>query len=173
MDAPRALCILDSSVLINFLAVDRVDLLATHPRYRFVITPHVRDEVTMHYAEQLDRLHVALATGSLEVTRVEAIDELSTFATLESDGFGVGESAAIAAAVNRKLPIALQDKNACKRALKISRSLVIVATEDIILDHLRQQLITLEVADGLKTLWETEHRFRMKVKSFADLLTSQ
>jgi hypothetical protein len=48
-NARRTAVLLDTSVLINFLAVDRVDLLGHHPRYRFLVTEHVRKEVTAHY----------------------------------------------------------------------------------------------------------------------------
>ncbi len=46
----------DTSVLINFLAVGRLDLFVKHPKYRFVITGHVRREVTTHYPEEFDLL---------------------------------------------------------------------------------------------------------------------
>jgi predicted nucleic acid-binding protein len=55
--------ILDTSILINFLAIDRVDLLGQYRRYRFLITAHVRSEVT--HAAQLARLESAIEAGQL------------------------------------------------------------------------------------------------------------
>lgn len=37
--------ITDTSVLINFLVLDRTELLARLPNHRFVVTDHVRAEV--------------------------------------------------------------------------------------------------------------------------------
>ena len=47
--------VLDSSVLINFLAISRVDLLGKFRRYRFLVTAHVRSEITN--AAQFARLN--------------------------------------------------------------------------------------------------------------------
>lgn len=41
----RSAAIVDTSVLVNFLAIDRADLLASHPDVRFVVADMVRDEV--------------------------------------------------------------------------------------------------------------------------------
>ena len=53
----------DTSVLVNFLCIDRMDLIAWHS-HRFVITDHVTEaeEITEHYPEQQARLKAALAT---------------------------------------------------------------------------------------------------------------
>jgi hypothetical protein len=170
MAKTRTPCLLDSSVLINFLAVDRVDLLATHPDHHFLITPHVRDEVTEHYPDQVQRLLNALASGALEGTRVEGMAELVLFAQIEADGFGPGESAAIAAAIHRDLPVAILDGAARKRAIRLAPGLRFVTTEDIMVAHIRATTITLESADAIKAEWETSHRFRIKAKSFQVLL---
>lgn len=61
--------ITDTSVLVNFLCIDRMDLIARHP-HRFLITEHVKEEITDHYPEQQTRLNVALADGTLEEVTV-------------------------------------------------------------------------------------------------------
>lgn len=170
MATTRTSCLLDSSVLINFLAVDRVDLLGAHPELHFLITPHVRAEISEHYPDQVQRLLSALSSGALEGTRVEGMDELALFAQIVGDGFGAGESAAIAAAIHRKLPLAIQDSAARKRAIRIAPSLTILTTEDVIVAQIRATALTVEAADAIKAVWETRHRFRIKAKSFRDLL---
>ena len=70
--------ILDTSVLINFLAIDRVDLLGQYRRYRFLITAHVRSEVT--HAAQLARLEAAIEAGHLCLIEAGRHAELTTFA---------------------------------------------------------------------------------------------
>lgn len=65
MEDPSFIAIADTSVLINFLAVNRMDLIERH-LCRFFITDHVSHEVTEHYQKQLSRLKVALEQDILE-----------------------------------------------------------------------------------------------------------
>jgi predicted nucleic acid-binding protein len=169
--AKRDPVVLDTSVLINFLAIDRVDLLAQHPQYRFLVTEHVRNEVTAHYQDQLFRLEAALRERALEETRVEAIEELALFAQLtQNPRLGLGECAAIAAAVTRTQPLAIDDKAARKAAFDVAPAQVILDTQSILLSLLRAGVLTLPQADTIKTTWEEEHNFRLKIGSFAELL---
>lgn len=62
-DAPTDL-ITDTSTLINFLRIGRVDLLAGLTSYRFVVTDHVRAEVTSYYPAQLPASSVDLVITS-------------------------------------------------------------------------------------------------------------
>src|ERR1700687_241060 len=71
---------IETSVLVNFLAVDRVDLLAVHPSYRFIITDHVRGEITSYYSEQFERLERAMSASVFGVSPVDSLDP--TFVTL-------------------------------------------------------------------------------------------
>lgn len=101
--------ITNASVLINFLALDRVGLLTRLTSFHFVVTEHVRAEITEHFPEQLQRLNVAFEAGVIEEITVTDIVEVALFADLTSKGLGVGECSAIAVAVNRKLTIATDD----------------------------------------------------------------
>ncbi|MEW6238151.1 MAG: hypothetical protein AB1656_22405 [Candidatus Omnitrophota bacterium] len=47
---------LDTSVLINFLRIDRADLLENHSGFSFFITDHVEQEITKRYAQQFSIL---------------------------------------------------------------------------------------------------------------------
>lgn len=58
--------VLDTSVLINFAKVERLDLLAAHPLYSFVVTDHVRGEVSEHYEEQFEAVDSAIQQGILK-----------------------------------------------------------------------------------------------------------
>ena len=53
-DAPTDV-VTDTSTLVNFLRVGRVDLLAGLTSYRFVVTDHVRAEVMSSYPAQLSK----------------------------------------------------------------------------------------------------------------------
>lgn len=52
--------LLDTCVLINFAAIGRLDLLASHPLFTFVVTDHVRAEIKGHYSEQFDAVFPVL-----------------------------------------------------------------------------------------------------------------
>lgn len=163
--------ILDTSVLINFLSVDRMDLLARHPGYRFLITEHVRGEVTAHYSDQVERLNAALASNALEETRVEAVEELALFAQLtQNRRLGLGECAAIAAAVRRGHVLAIDDKVARRAALTLSPSLPVIDTQALMVSLIRAGVLTVEDADAVKLVWETEYSFKLKIDSFRNLL---
>ena len=47
--------IADTNILINFLRIDRLDLIARHS-CQFVITEHVREEITEHHPVQRQML---------------------------------------------------------------------------------------------------------------------
>jgi len=112
--------ITDTSVLINFLVLDRTELLSRLPDHRFVVTDHVRAEITDHYQDQLQRLEAAFAAGILEEIRVADLQEVRLFAQLTETGLGIGECSAIAVAAHRKLALAIDDKRAVKK-LKTNR----------------------------------------------------
>ena len=94
----RILVASDTSVLINFLRVGRLDLLCHHRDYRFVVTEHAGAEVTA--PAQRGALEAAVSAGEIGETSLPDSAELSLFATLNAF-LGRGESAAIAVAVVR------------------------------------------------------------------------
>lgn len=170
-DAQRVPVLLDTSVLINFLAINRIDLLARHPGFRFTITEHVRAEVSTHYSEQLARLLAALAEGGLEEARVESIEELALFARFtENPRLGLGECAATAAAITRGSILAIDDKAARKAALEYSPRLGLIDTQAIVLSLIRAGELTVQEADSIKEIWAQQHNFRLRIDSFAVLL---
>jgi len=159
--------VLETTVLVNFLKVDRLDLLAQHPKYRFVITDHVRGEITGDYPEQLARLEKGLSENVFEVASVDALDP--TFVALTREGrLGIGECAAIALAKNESLPIAIDDKAARKTAQQPPLGLVLESTETIMIDLIKNGVLDVKAADAIKADWETKHRFTLKFKSFAE-----
>ena len=63
-----ATVVTDASVLINFLRINRMDLIAEHS-HDFVVTDHVADEVTSRYPEQQQRFALAVYTGGALLAR--------------------------------------------------------------------------------------------------------
>jgi len=162
----------DTSVLINFLAVGRVDLFVDHPKYRFVITDHVRREVTRHYPEEFERLELALNAGELEQITVASVEELEIFGELISSPkrFGSGECAAMAAAIYRKQVIAIDDNLAIKHLAKAYPQTRIETTQTLVVGLIKEGAITDSYGDWMKQEWESNYRFRLKIGSFRELL---
>ena len=166
----REFAVSDTSVLINFLAVDRVDLLVRE--HQVLITNHVRREVTLYYSEELARLEEALNSGQLTEIVVATKEELETFANLigSPKRLGAGECAAIAAAIHRNVPIAIDDRVAIRHLQNQYPTCKVETTQSLIVRLIRAGAISIGIADDLKSEWENKFRFRLKVSSFAELL---
>jgi hypothetical protein len=170
------LLIADTSVLINFLNVDRMSLLGKHTP-RCAITDHVSAEITDFYPEQKARLDAAIADGHVEVTPVTADVEIEHFARLQglpSRPLGAGECSAIAIAIVRGYSLAMDDKLAIRHAKAFAASestnVQVLTTQDIVVRLIRADVLRVEQADVMLIAWRTQHRFNLPIKSFADLL---
>lgn len=167
--AGRDDAILDTSVLLNFLKVDRLDLLTQHPSYRFSVTDHVRAEITQHYPDQLAKLEAAVNAGELDETHVTDPAELQAFGQLHaSKRLGAGECSAIAVAASRQLPLAIDDKRARKHARAFASKIVLLNTEGLMISLTHEGVIDVAVADSIKLEWEQNHRFKLNFGSFAE-----
>jgi predicted nucleic acid-binding protein len=169
----RSKVIIDTSVLINFLKIDRADLLANHPTYRFVLPDLVRHEVTRHYASQVTKLDAAIAAGQLfadDPAAATDLKELAAFAAMDKLKIGEGERAAIAAASIRGLPLAMDDRRAWKRSAVFSATIPREDTVSIIVTLIKTNVIDLKTADTIKTDWQANHRFTLRFGSFAEKL---
>jgi len=152
----------DTSFLINFLKIDRLDLLKKYPA-NFIITDHVIVEITDFYREQKDRLMKALAQKIL--TKISVIEEnaLDLFGELvKKNRLGTGECSAIAYAISKRYSLAIDDKRAIKEALSISAELEMLRTEEFIFRLLQSRIITGEDAGVIIKNWEQKHRFKIK-----------
>lgn len=74
-----AIVVADSSVLINFLRIDRMDLIGAHPS-SFIVTDHIASEITN--PEQIARYAAALAAGYLIEERIDDLSEVEIFLRL-------------------------------------------------------------------------------------------
>jgi predicted nucleic acid-binding protein len=164
-----SIVVADTSALINFLKLDRMDLIARHSS-KFLVTNHVSDEVTKHYNSQRVRLMEALESGILQEYPVVDEQDIALFGKLCND-LGAGESSAIAFAIHRGYAIAIDDGKAIKIAKNFSKGLTIFRTQDLFQSMIQQNLIDILEADRLKHELETMHRFKMPFQSFTDLLS--
>lgn len=164
----------DTSVLINFLRIDRMDLIGASPR-RFLATDHVGAEISDSYPEQRSRYEAALAARELDVCTVTDPAEVALFVKLDPGRrLGAGECSAIAVAINRRLALAIDDNRAVRRALQeaglADHALEILRTQDVMLALIHAGAIDVAGADRIKDAWAAHHRFKIKATSFADLL---
>lgn len=166
----RPVVVLDTSVLINFLRIDRMDLIAGLP-LRFAITEHVSAEVLDLYAEERIRLEAALLTDALEQHDVTAPAALSIFRTLmHTRRLGAGECAAIAYAAAEGFALAIEDRRAEKEAETFIAKSEMFRTADLVVLAVREGLLSVPEADAVKDDWAQQHRFRLKITSFEELL---
>ncbi len=170
----RSIVIADTSVLINFLRIDRMDLIGAHPA-SFIVTDHVADEIADSYPDQQVRYNAALAAGLLDQQRIDDLAEVEIFLRLAERGrLGAGERSAIAVALNRGYALAIDDTRAMYRALEeaevVGNALTILRTQDIVVELIRGGIVSVEAADAIHIEWAANHRFRLKISSFRDLL---
>lgn len=86
-----AIIVADTSVLINLLKIDRMDLLGRYPR-RVLVTDHVKAEITGDYPDQQARFMADLSTGLLDECRVDNPADMTLFMRLSvSQRLGAGE----------------------------------------------------------------------------------
>jgi hypothetical protein len=164
----------DTSVIINFLRIDRMDLIGAHPS-SFIVTDHVAVEIADSYPEQQARFQAALRAGHVTQHRIDEPAEMDIFLRLSARGrLGAGERSAIAVALNKGYKLAIDDSRAIRRALKEDRHLGnpidIVRSSDVVVELIRRGVLTVEQADAIKDLWSNEHRFRLKCSTFRELL---
>jgi predicted nucleic acid-binding protein len=157
----------DPNILINFIHVQRLDLLGHLPEYEFVMPEEVRGEITDPNQEAAVR--EAIDAGILRLVAIEDVPTLTLFAEL-TGLMGRGEAACLSLAVTQNWLIASDEKRTFRReALARLGNGRLINTPGLLVLSIRAGLITIEEADAMKELLE-QRRFRMKVRSFRDLL---
>ena len=167
-----AIVVADTSVLINFLRIDRMDLLGRYPSH-FLATDHVAGEIEAR--EQRVRFNAAVTEGIIETCVVNDPKEVELYMRLDPGRrLGHGECSAIAVALNRGYHLAIDDNKALSRALReaplANAKLHILRTPDLIVALIRSGVLTIVEADRIKDDWGRHHRFRIKAASFDELL---
>jgi len=163
----RLLVVADSSFLINFLVLDRTDLLGRLTKFHFHIVNHVRAEI--RYGDQRARLQAAVEGGivtEVEITEPSEIllyDELRQF-------LGDGESASLAVAISRRWVIAADEKGRFRRELfgRLGEN-YLLDTAGALVTAIKTGVITMEQAEALRAQLR-ENRFEMDPRPFDELL---
>ena len=159
----------DASVLINFLKIDRIDLLEKCS-HSFFITDHVEEEISTCYPNQKSCLESGLKNNSLQKICVDSFEEIALFADLNRSGqLGAGECAAIAVASHRGYYLAIDDNQAIKKTIGLLEPHFVLRTQDLICLMIQEQILEIEAADQLIEMWATQHRFKLNIRSFSEL----
>jgi predicted nucleic acid-binding protein len=159
--------VVDASVLINLIHVNRLDLLGSLEGFEFVVTDQTIEEV--QYPEQAAALRGAFERGWLR--REESTDpaEIAAYADL-SAVMGKGEAACLAMAQTRGWVVACDEGG---RFLREARARLgegrVVNTPGLLLLAIRGRLLTVQEADGIKDVL-AQRRYRMPFGSFRELL---
>ena len=164
-----SIIVMDASVLMNFLRIDRMDLIAGHS-HDFVVTDHVAVGISDRYPEQQRRFSEAIDRGAVSQTSITSPEELSLFGSLSVSGrLGAGECSAIAMAVHRRFALAIDDRQATVQARCTDRTLRVLTTQDLMVSMIGEALLDIAEADRIKDEWAAGHRFSLKLGSFRDI----
>ena len=169
----RAIVVADTSVLINFLRIDRMDLIGAHPA-SFIATDHVAAEIADTYPDQQARYAAAVAAGHSK-QRIDDPDELEMFLRLAKRGrlgpVSVPQSRSPSIANARsQSTIFAAIHHALEEAAIAGNVLTILRTQDIMVELIRVTAVSIEAADAILVDWAANHRFRLKITSFRDVL---
>jgi predicted nucleic acid-binding protein len=141
--------IVDTSCLINFLIVDRMDLFGALSGYAFVVPNHVVAEIEITDLAEIE-LYVALR-------RI----------------LGDGESACLAVAATRGWVMAADEKGRLRREEheRLDEA-YLVNTPGILVSAIQEGILTADGAEALRAVLVT-HRFVMDIPPFAELVGEQ
>lgn len=166
----RDVVVSDTSVLINFLRIDRLHLIGCCS-CRFLVTDHVRGEISENFPEQFQRFQQGLQKQILEEIQVTESAELELFSALQQKGkLGIGECSAISAAIHRGCSLAIDDNLAIKSAQRLAPQLHILRTQDLIVKMIQENVLSTQDPDSIAQDLADNHRFKLKINSFKEFI---
>jgi predicted nucleic acid-binding protein len=138
----------DTSLLLNFLRIDRMDILGALPGFRFCVLNHVIGEVTQK--THVTRLQAALAQAHVfefELTDLGAIADYNSL----RENLGDGEAATIAAGAHEQWVIGMDEKARAKReAIARVGEHNLLNTPGVLVHAVRVGLLTLTDAEQIR-----------------------
>ena len=159
--------ITDANVVINLFHIGQLTLLGSLPPYRFRIPSDVLAEI-IDPAQQA-AVTARIEAGDVEETTVDDMASLSLFADLR-DVMGRGEAACLALATTGGFYIASDEKKRFRRrAVELIGEARILRTEHLLVEAIRRNHITIEVADRYKDILAA-NSYALPFASFAEVL---
>jgi predicted nucleic acid-binding protein len=166
-DPTTVVVITDANVLINLFHIGQLPLLGALPPYRFRVPREVLAEI-LDPAQQA-AVRTCLDAGHAEETVVDTMASLALFAELR-DVMGRGEAACLALAATTGSHIASDEKKRFRRrAIELIGEARILRTEQIIVEAIRRNQMTVQEADAhMGTL--AAKNYALPFATFAELL---
>jgi len=159
--------ITDANVIINLFHIGQLSLFGSLKPYSFRIPSEVLAEILE--PAQYAAVSASIEAGHIEEISVDDIAALSLFAELR-DVMGRGEAACLALATTRGFHIASDEKKRFRRrAIELVSESRILRTEQLLVEAIRRNQITVEDADGYKAIL-TANNYALPFASFADIL---
>jgi predicted nucleic acid-binding protein len=156
----------DTSLLLNFLRIDRTDILSALPGFGFQVLNHVVDEVTKE--PHASRLQTALHQAHVVEFELTDLDAIADYNELRAN-LGDGEAATIAAGAQLHWIIGLDEKGRAKReAIARVGEQNLLNTPGILVHAVRAELLTVQEAEQVR-LDLAVQSYRIK-STIADLL---
>jgi predicted nucleic acid-binding protein len=157
----------DANVIINLLHIGQLTILGSLPPYRFCIPSEVLAEI-LDPAQQAT-VRTCIEAGHIEEIVVNNMAALSLFADLR-DMMGRGEAACLALATTSGFYIASDEKRRFRRrAIELIGEARIFRTEDILIEAIHRNQITVQEADGYKSILAA-NSYALPFESFAEIL---
>lgn len=167
----RILAVTDTSFLVNFLGLDRMDILRGLRGYAFRIPNHVVMEV--EYQDQKERLYAALADGTVSEIEITDPSEIALYAELRTF-LGDGESACLAVAGTRRWVIAADEKGRLRREIheRLGKH-YLLNTAGALVEVLRAGILTVPDAEEIRRELATRRFVMSDVPPFEELLCEE
>lgn len=164
-DADR-LVATDTSLLLNFVRINRTEILGALPGFRFYVLNHVVNEVT--HGPHASRLLAALNEGHVIPFELTHLGAITDYEGLRAN-LGDGEAATIAAAGHLQWVVGIDEKGRAKReAIARVGEQNLLNTPGILVHSVHVGLLTLEEAEQIR-LDLAAQNYRIK-PLIADLL---
>lgn len=170
--AGKSCVVLDTSTLLNFLMLDRIDLLATLPGLDFFVSATVEAEVVKEDGPA--KLRAAFGQGLLRRIDEDATEELALYTDYrDRAGMGAGEASCLAIAATRGWMLASDDHGPFRREAKdVIGEGRLLTTPEIFVLAIRARVLSIEEADELKGEL-SRMRFAMAFASFRELVDDE
>jgi predicted nucleic acid-binding protein len=153
----------DACYLINFLAVDRVDVLARRTDLRIHLPLEVDAEIQR--PEQRLRLDVAIESGAMHLVELVDLPELTEYASLLHERIGKGEAACLAISVVRGWTVASDER---RRFGRLARERLpdrpIITTRATIIEAVGLAHLTADEAFAIQDALAADHHFQMNLE---------
>jgi len=144
----------DIPLVEAFLAIDRMDILATHPA-GIAVTGHLAAEIGDW--EYKARYRAALRVGQLNEVQITEAREVETFVRLGDSCLSPNERSAVTLALHRGYRLALDHNNALAKALASASARLsdirLYHPREVIRDLVRSRTLDVEDGNRMTALW--------------------